>query len=336
MSNEFSFSVRLQLLRTYVTCHLLQNAAVAPRLPDSDYYKLRAAYMHNLRKVTAELTTSMQPSTKSDEQVCSHFKQPTYLTLYDRARLNFLRRLLIVDTPAMQAVLAADTSKFSVWSGMFSSLQRLRRTGFDDLAEMPPPTSESLQQWIQFVLLRLDTWKTLVRRLHSADPPHYRARVAGLHEAEEHPDETTSLAEAVAEALSHAFPCDMCTFVGKSKAGLAMHRRRKHNAHSDIASRIRSPVCPACNLPFENRHRAIDHMRDSPRCKQWVLANVSAMSPDELAEVYAANRGVNVAVTREYIPKAGRKPPGVKPPMNAVIPAYSSDGQRAASVRLLE
>eukprot|EP00971_Amphidinium_carterae_P219582 4359573-Amphidinium_carterae.1 len=55
-----------------------------------------------------------------------------------------------------------------------------------------------------------------------------------------------------------------------------------------------------------------------------------------VAIIYAKNRGLNVTLTRESIPKCGPKPPGDRNPKNAVEPMFIDSTQRDAAVPLLD
>eukprot|EP00971_Amphidinium_carterae_P335577 6471512-Amphidinium_carterae.1 len=367
-SRQFSSKVKLQLLRTYVVCHLLQNAGIAPLLSDSDYHRLRSAYFSFVRKVIEEHATASAHSSLTDDDVCVRFEVPTFLTLVDRARLGVLRRLLIADTAPIQALLAAAQGPKSVWSGMLSSLRRLHGCGLSALADLPPPSVLTIEPWCQFILLHLDSWKAIIKGMRASDPPRVvvrsQARNAntatsdtasspnqhGVSQASAAPVATSGLCAAAAPdelpipPLAPAgaagsiplFQCSVCEFTSRFKAGVSMHERRVHKVNNSLAARITSPVCPCCHLPFATRHRAVDHLRDSARCKAYVLANIEPLDNDALQNVYAANKGVDISASRMLLPKAGPKPAGERPPCNAVAPIFADDTQRQAAIPLLD
>eukprot|EP00971_Amphidinium_carterae_P034501 679057-Amphidinium_carterae.1 len=68
LSSQLPVQTRLQLLRTYVVCHLLQNQATSPVLTSAEYQKLRGAYLGFVRAVVGEKSTSHRKSALSDEQ----------------------------------------------------------------------------------------------------------------------------------------------------------------------------------------------------------------------------------------------------------------------------
>eukprot|EP00971_Amphidinium_carterae_P087577 1732841-Amphidinium_carterae.1 len=355
-SKEFSVRTKLQLLRTYVVCHLLQNSGVSPAFSDSDYHRLRSAYYHYVRQVVKEHATSVCHSLLTDSDICIRFDVPSFLTLVDRTRLNLLRRLLIADTAPMQALLAAAQDHGSVWSGMLQSLRRLHKSGLDALSELPVPTLPSLPQWIQFVLSHLDSWKSLVRQGSSPDPPRVevrkeRATSMTAEQDARHQEAATDLNHVNSgEVETHpemavvqpenapGFPCTVagCAFTGKSLAGLRMHERRAHAIQSELASRITTPKCPCCHLVHATRDRCVDHLRHSARCKRFVEQNVPALNAEGMKLVYQANRGIDLSASRMIIPKPGPKPPGERPPCNFVEPAYISEDHRRAAVLHLD
>eukprot|EP00971_Amphidinium_carterae_P201853 4005205-Amphidinium_carterae.2 len=347
-SRQFSAKVKLQLLRTYVVCHLLQNAGIAPLLSDTDYHRLRSAYISFVRKVIEEHATAAAHSSLTDDDVCTRFEVPTFLTLFDRARLGVLRRLLIADTAPIQALLAAAKGPKSVWSGMLASLRRLHQCNLPALAELPAPSVSLLLPWCQFILLHLDTWKSIVKGMQVPDPPRTvvrdqtraakatsAAHASGLSaEPTADPDPGTHGVDVPEQPPQ--FGCSLCDFTSRSRAGVSMHERRVHKVNNSLAARITSPICPCCELPFATRHRAVDHLRDSARCKAYVLANIAPLDSDALHAVYAANRGVDISVSRMLLPKAGPKPPGERPPCNSVTPVFANETQRQAAIPLLD
>eukprot|EP00971_Amphidinium_carterae_P139119 2757095-Amphidinium_carterae.1 len=181
-----------------------------------------------------------------------------------------------------------------------------------------------------------------------ADPPHndvMRGKKAATHHAPAAPvDEATGdPSEAILPPPPVApvpFQCSdsssVCEFTSKSRAGISMHERRVHGVNNSIAARITSPICPCCTLPFATRHRMVDHLRDSQRCKTYIELNCEPLSPEELKDVYKANRGVDITTSRTLIPKAGPKPAGERPPCNAVVPTFADEKNKQASIPLID
>eukprot|EP00971_Amphidinium_carterae_P325897 6456441-Amphidinium_carterae.1 len=367
-SPQFPILTRLQLLRTYVVCHLLQNMAVAPTLPPKDYQRLRAAYVGFVRQVVGEKSNDHKRSSLTDEKLLEKFKVPSFLDLADRARLNFLRRLVIVDSTPLQALLAAVYSAGSFWTGALQSLKRLHACRLPALSALPEPAVDTIPAWLQFIVHHHSTWKAITAHIRSPDPAgsakglrqQSKQQPADLGSGnygclppgssaddaqilDEDADDSwvpglpaSSTATSMPPPLDAVFACSHCDFKGRSRAGLAMHARRKHGVHSDLATKVRSPLCPCCNLPFATRHRVLDHLRDSLRCRKYVSENVAPMTATEMEQVYQDNRGVDWSVSREHIPKPGPKPPGDRPVMNAVVPEFLDDAHRCATIPLLD
>eukprot|EP00971_Amphidinium_carterae_P000948 18410-Amphidinium_carterae.1 len=207
-----------------------------------------------------------------------HFARPD-------ERLNFLRRMLIVDTAPLQELFAAAQGPSSVWSGYGIrydlTVQRLHHCQLSALHDLPVPTPASMAQWIHFVLSHLDTWKSIVGApaqgrlsqpqagVDAAEPPIVQPDIAFavsvVHQSGALPGQ--NLDGSRNGAAANDFRCSECSSVGKSRAGLRMHERRVHGIQSDLASRIASTTCPAGSLVFASRHWATDHLRDSLRCR---------------------------------------------------------------------
>eukprot|EP00971_Amphidinium_carterae_P311974 6201393-Amphidinium_carterae.2 len=56
------------------------------------------------------------------------------------------------------------------------------------------------------------------------------------------------------------------------------------------------------------------------------------LSPNSFARMLEQNQKVDETHSRQFIPKAGRKPPGQRPPMCAVTAAFADPDQLAASL----
>eukprot|EP00971_Amphidinium_carterae_P258008 5121202-Amphidinium_carterae.1 len=120
------------------------------------------------------------------------------------------------------------------------------------------------------------------------------------------------------------------------ESGAAVAQRQTVQKLNAADYTIWSTSCPSCDNPFPTRHRVLDHMRDSPRCRQWLLENIPPMSAEELQLVYAANKGVNIAHSRLHIPKSGPKPAGLRPKRNVITPEYADLRNKLAAVPLLD
>eukprot|EP00971_Amphidinium_carterae_P282262 5603482-Amphidinium_carterae.1 len=332
-SNQFNVPTRLNLYSMYVACHLLKNAPVLTKLPDREYHRLRSSYVLQIRKVLRESSTSQAVSTLNDEALFARYRITTFLALLDRRRLKALPRLLRGDSAPLRAALSAYYGTGSVWTGMFSSLARLQQNQAVTLDMLPCPGEHSIEQWCEFVLVDDDRWNGLVRSHKCADPPITQVKTSsGAH------SEDQSLAQCMAELLEEVglpvFPCELCEFKAKSKAGLAMHCRRKRELENELSLRLASAKCPACGLTAATRNRALDHLRLSKRCRAYAEAHVPMMSREELLRVQAIEQKLDHSWTRTVIPKPGPKPPGYRPPLNGVRATFCDDAHAAAATLL--
>eukprot|EP00971_Amphidinium_carterae_P159249 3157202-Amphidinium_carterae.1 len=89
----------------------------------------------------------------------------------------------------------------------------------------------------------------------------------------------------------------------------------------------------ACDLNFVKRTRILDHFRQSPRCAAYVMTHAEPMSPRTFASVRMETRHQDESQSRALIPKAGRKPKGIKPPTCAYAPKFV-DGTPPCSTRM--
>eukprot|EP00971_Amphidinium_carterae_P170106 3370412-Amphidinium_carterae.1 len=338
---------RVSLFLTYVACHLLQHAAVTPRLGHCEYHRLRSCYMQLLRKTLSEVSNAFKVSPLTDGEVCANFRTPTFLSLWDRRRLKALPKLLTTENTALRALFAAYMGPGSIWSGFFDTLARFRACKADR-CYLPTPSELTFSEWCQFVITHHDTWSDLVKSHSVADPPRRQTVSAELGasigsgtvipEGEDMNEDCgeyqapanevgASSAPLEAESASiddRKFPCPLCTFGGKTAAGLAMHSRRKHGLQSPLSIRLRTAQCPACLMWCENRNRALDHLKDSKRCGRYVLDKIEPIPEAEFQAILDRERSINHLWTRQMTPKAGPKPPGYRPPLNVVTPLFAA------------
>eukprot|EP00971_Amphidinium_carterae_P021029 414973-Amphidinium_carterae.2 len=258
---------------------------------------------------------------------------------------------MTVDSPPLRCLLASCWTSSSAWSGMFSSLARLQAsTG--DMAALPAPSSGSFQQWCEHILAHHGDWRNIVKKYRAADLPRVASRgaeppPAAADDPEVHPEIHASALPAPslvvtadqstsAAAAPSAFCCSFsgCTFKAKNAAGLAMHARRKRDIQTPLSLRLASHICPSCELPFDTRDRALDHLKTCKRCNKFVMDNVAPMTHAELRMVLDKEKGANYAWSRAVTPKPGPKPPGERPPRHAVAPLFISEEQQLAATLL--
>eukprot|EP00971_Amphidinium_carterae_P342019 6481151-Amphidinium_carterae.1 len=279
--------------------------------------------------------------------ILSRFSFCDYQSFIDKRKLTFFLRLATVECDVVRSAAYLDFGRLSIWPPMFDALSRLRAC-VPALQELPDPCELTLGDWIPYVVRHHQEWKKWV---HDFKGPNVAGpsvatrldREEAIHEAHEAHDsewEDTAPLSAVLSlgADAHAdrdhaaeFPCSMCSFKGKSQAGLVMHQRRKHGVQCDLSLRTTSPACPCCNINCGRRARVLDHYKTSRRCAACTLEHVEPLTPKSFDAMMKLQRGVDETFSREHIPKPGRKPPGLRPPLVAYSPLFVDDVQRVAS-----
>eukprot|EP00971_Amphidinium_carterae_P210310 4172811-Amphidinium_carterae.2 len=186
------------------------------------------------------------------------------------------------------------------------------------------------------------SWKNVIKAFKVVDPPRssqprVEASQSTHPDLETHPEMCADLrVQSQVDATlvpETRFVCQHphCGFLAKNSAGLAMHARRKHGIQTPLSLRLQSNVCPSCSLPFDTRDRALEHLNGCKRCKAYAMSHVDPMTPEELRVVLDREKGANYAWSRHLIPKSGPKPPGVRPPRNAVTPLFADAMQQDAA-----
>eukprot|EP00971_Amphidinium_carterae_P204621 4060588-Amphidinium_carterae.1 len=226
--------------------------------------------------------------------------------------------MLRADADPVRATLSASFGPSSVWSGLFDSLTRLQRHA-EALSGLPSPCQASVSEWCEFVLADHLRWKALVKRHSCPDPP------CSVKKAQTSAD---------AQVFEVHFVCEACGFPAKSAAGLAMHKRRKHDIEAPLSLLVRSAKCVACGLVAANRDRALDHLKQSKRCRTYTEAQIEPMSREELIAVREREFGADYTWSRPIAPKPGPKPPGERPPLNGILPLFQDEQHAQAAVLL--
>ena len=125
-------------------------------------------------------------------------------------------------------------------------------------------------------------------------------------------------AHSTPQAQGLTWTCVACALSFASERALKSHRRAKHGERAQIRRYLRTPVCPCCGTDFVQRLRLLAHVSDSrrPRCREWILSNLSPMSEAEVSRLDAEDKRL-----RREAQRAGRSH------HIAVAPARTASGQ---------
>eukprot|EP00971_Amphidinium_carterae_P023966 472889-Amphidinium_carterae.1 len=282
--------------------------------------------------------------------ILSKFAFRDYQTFIDKRKLTFFLRLATVECDVVRSAALLDFGKFSIWPSMFEALSRLRAS-MPALQELPEPCETTLGEWVAYVISHHLEWKKWVREFRGPPTILEEPIWSEADKVEPNPEpepydseweDTAPLSAVLSLGVGRSpardqpaeFLCSMCSFKGKSQAGLVMHQRRKHGIQSDLSLRTTSPVCPCCGSNCGRRARVLDHYKISRRCAAYTLEHFEPLTPKSFEAMMKLQRTVDETFSREHIPKPGRKPAGVRPPLVAYSPQFVDDIQRDASLTL--
>eukprot|EP00971_Amphidinium_carterae_P330959 6464269-Amphidinium_carterae.2 len=341
-SRRLKTDTRLGIYNCYARCHLLQNIVVLQPFSANELKRIRAEYYRGIRLSTEQVVTHAGVKKLSNAGIRARYKVQDVATLMEKRVLMFFIKMAVVDNELVRAALSASFAHDTMWTRLFAALNKLRAAVPGNLTHLPAASPDSIDAWSQFVVGDIAGWKLMVRKYEgaaddaqdeNADPEHVHVEASA--ELETAP-ETDGLAEGLAAILEEeeallCFSCEDCSYKGKSNAALQAHRRRAHQAFSDLSARVRTATCDGCDLNFGLRTRVLDHFRQSPRCAAWVRANIEPMSPRTFEQVRLATNGQDESQSRLLVPKPGRKPKGIKPPTCAYAPKFADGAQLLAS-----
>eukprot|EP00971_Amphidinium_carterae_P212917 4225777-Amphidinium_carterae.2 len=263
-SSSLDHKDRLMLFSIYILCHLLLNVAILPKFTAAQYDKLNAVFMRGVKMCVDRVSSGAEVFHDRHCSILSKFSFRDYQTFIDKRKLTFFLRLATVECDVIRSAAHLDFGKFSIWPPMFEALSRLRAC-VPALQELPEPCELSLGDWALFVVAHHLEWKKWVHDfrgppIHTSGPPLWTEDDTVQPEPEPEAydsewEDTAPLSAVLSLGLSRPpaldqpaeYPCSMCSFKGKSQAGLVMHQRRKHGLQSDLSLRTTSPVCPCCH-----------------------------------------------------------------------------------------
>eukprot|EP00971_Amphidinium_carterae_P102627 2031534-Amphidinium_carterae.1 len=304
---------RLMLFSIYILCHLLLNVAILPKFTAAQYDKLNAVFMRGVKMCVDRVSSGAEVFHDRHSSILSKFSFRDYQTFIDKRKLTFFLRL----TASMRASPPGTSGALRVNTGRPGSLCYLHH--------------QEWKKWVHdFKGPPADTSGPAVH----PDPAVVQPEV---YDSEW--EDTAPLSAVFSLGVGRdsdrdqpaEFPCSMCGFKGKSQAGLVMHQRRKHGTQSDLSLRTTSPVCPCCHTNCGRRARILDHYKTSRRCAAYTLEHVEPLTPKSFDDMMKLQRNVDETFSREHIPKPGRKPVGLRPPLSLrIVLCFVDDIQREA------
>eukprot|EP00971_Amphidinium_carterae_P173826 3445582-Amphidinium_carterae.1 len=252
---------RLIMFSVYVLCHLLLNINILGTLTKVQMSQLTTVFMRGVRICADKVSTAQEVFHCSDLELLASLTFRSYHTYFDRRKLMFFLRLATLECPIVRAAICLEFGKLSPWPSMFAAMNRLREsTGA--LQELPIACPDTLDQWSQFVIHKHQSWADWVRNYKGVDYPGATsgaqdAEVSPIVQSEGRDPCPTTIDDApiphpedgpgvpCVDADSTRFKCAFCDFHSVSKAGLAMHNRRKHGAQNELSLRTTSSKCPS-------------------------------------------------------------------------------------------
>ena len=245
---QVSLRLREFLLNALVLSRLLFNVHVV--VPNKAFYRvLNDVYMRAVRRLHGQARFGDGPT---DLQVRMDARAPSIDCLVMRARLRYLRRLLVAQPAGMLALLASRPAGHRLpWLSLVAAdMQRLRAL-VSECASLPCPEA-CAQEWYQFILADAGRWSRVVSMLFFTDSVCDRDVVAP------------------SAAPARPFVCAQCAASFCTARELGQHSRIKHGARCQ--QRMFAPasaVCPVCGTMFRARLRLLAHLCDSRRPKFW-------------------------------------------------------------------
>eukprot|EP00971_Amphidinium_carterae_P265895 5274536-Amphidinium_carterae.2 len=352
-SKSIGLKSRVGVHSIYVRCHLLQNVAILQPFQQGQLQRLQAEYLRGLR-ICAHMEVKHGDDFKySNAQVLDKCNVPALSVLMDKRVLAFFAKLVVTDNILVRAAITVSFAEHSMWMRVTAALNNLLAYFPVALSALPAATRATLGVWAQYSILHSAHWRELVRTygnpVRGGDagtaaagelvvPPAGAAPGPdghGVHLAPDD-DEAPAVPQDEVAAPVVTFDCELCDYKGKTFTGLQAHRRRSHQIHTPLSLRIASPQCDCCDLNFGTRARILDHMRQSKRCANYVLAHVEPLTPRSFAAMMERNRHLDESGSRPLLPKPGPKPKGERPPTCSYTPVFLDENQRLASIPQLD
>ena len=240
---------------------LLFNAHVV--VPTPAYIcTLSCAYMKVVRRRAGLMRYDRASAVMSDCDVRCFFAVVSIDCLLMRARLRYLRRLLVFAPPPLRAALHLKVKgEHLPWvSLVLSDLVHLR-----SVCNLPiPPPTESLfasRAWSDLIVNQPHEWHRMVSEITFYHSVADKGKALPQRIGDIHCD--TSL----------SFVCTLCSNKFPTNMQLGGHLRMVHGIRSNLRLFVPDSSCPVCLTFFSSRLSCLRHLSDSrrPKCRDLLL-----------------------------------------------------------------
>jgi hypothetical protein len=271
--------LRINFLWSLVMSRLLFNVHIL--VPTNRFVKvLNFVYMRVLRRIAGCVRFS---HCESDYEVRRRLKMPSLQCILAKARLRYMRRIIIRQPQVLLALLAVRCNGRKLpWVSLVIEDMRALRKVVSICSGMPDPDCDP-SPWI--ALMRTATeWSTALAcfcycESHiEVDGCQHNTRAHGSVDA-------NSLASTVRIPSHAGYTCDVCQGVFASMKALLAHQRaaHQHRVEQRYFSNSRG-ICQVCGTLFHTHARLLRHLTDRRRTKCWTAIRNSVSEFERLAE----------------------------------------------------
>jgi hypothetical protein len=231
--------------------------------------KLHTMQMRILRRIYGQ--PRFEHTENTDLEIRRAFDADSVDCLLMVARLRYLGRLIASQPKQLLALLAhrvphingSDTRM--PWVNLaVADTVRLKLLGA--VPHDTPSIDDDPTLWTDLILS--DEWKATLQQVHFVES-------------------TYDPGPAVVNGSPLNCVCPQCRVAFATERALASHQRAKHGSRMAIRTFVEGTVCVACGTDYRQRLRLIAHLSDSrrPRCRNWIVANTSPLSPARVCEL---------------------------------------------------
>ena len=220
------------------------------------------------------------PDAPTPEEVRISMRVPSLQVKLRHLRLAYIAR--VARSGPAPLLFLLDQPEAKIWRDLcFDDMRAMRNRLAPKLQDLPDPAAD-LNPWVEIWRLFPSAWKTLCRafieRVCTSEQPPLRQPV----------EFGPSL--ACDDEQSHVFACDACGKAFVTRASLRQHMAAKHGYRTEARNYVADGSCPACHAWFWTRLRALQHVRQSPRCKRFLLDHGTPIGLEFVRQLDEADR----------------------------------------------